>query len=126
MRSKSQEVYTDQAKRPKHQVAPICWYMGFKQAVLYQQYTNKFYRTALDNKKPASFVWSGLSGLYWTLLDLNLAEEQGFEPWVGSPPQRFSRPSRSTAPALLRTLSGAEALYRYPDFALASRYALLA
>ena len=31
-----------------------------------------------------------------------LAERQGFEPWVGSPPQRFSRPPRSTAPASLR------------------------
>ena len=29
--------------------------------------------------------------------------EQGFEPWVEFPPQRFSRPSRSAAPALLRT-----------------------
>ena len=31
----------------------------------------------------------------------DMAEKQGFEPWVGLPPQRFSRPSRSTAPALL-------------------------
>ena len=31
-----------------------------------------------------------------------MAEEQGFEPWVESPPQRFSRPSRSAAPALLQ------------------------
>lgn len=31
-----------------------------------------------------------------------VAEKQGFEPWVESPPQRFSRPSRSAAPALLR------------------------
>ena len=31
-----------------------------------------------------------------------MAERQGFEPWVGSPPQRFSRPPRSTAPASLR------------------------
>ncbi len=30
-----------------------------------------------------------------------MAEEQGFEPWVELLPQRFSRPSRSTAPALL-------------------------
>ena len=31
-----------------------------------------------------------------------LAERQGFEPWVGLHPQRFSRPPRSTAPAPLR------------------------
>ena len=31
-----------------------------------------------------------------------MAERQGFEPWVGSPPQRFSRPPRSTTPAPLR------------------------
>ncbi len=31
-----------------------------------------------------------------------MAEEQGFEPWVGVNPQRFSRPSRSAAPASLR------------------------
>jgi ribonuclease HI len=31
-----------------------------------------------------------------------LAEGQGFEPWVGLPPQRFSRPSHSTALAPLR------------------------
>jgi hypothetical protein len=72
--------------------------MGFFLAV----YTNKFYQITLDNKKPASFIWSGFAGHYRTLLNVNLAEEQGFEPWVGLPPQRFSRPSRSTAPALLR------------------------
>lgn len=31
-----------------------------------------------------------------------LAERQGFEPWEGLHPQRFSRPPRSTAPASLR------------------------
>ncbi len=31
-----------------------------------------------------------------------VAERQGFEPWVGSPPQRFSKPPRSTTPAPLR------------------------
>ncbi len=38
-------------------------------------------------------------------ITIKLAEEQGFEPWVESPPQRFSRPSRSAAPALLRPTS---------------------
>jgi hypothetical protein len=33
---------------------------------------------------------------------MSVAERQGFEPWVGSPPQRFSRPPRSTTPAPLR------------------------
>ena len=32
-----------------------------------------------------------------------LAEREGFEPSVELPPQRFSRPPRSTAPAPLRT-----------------------
>ena len=32
----------------------------------------------------------------------NLAERQGFEPWVPVWAQRFSRPPRSTAPAPLR------------------------
>ena len=32
----------------------------------------------------------------------NVAERQGFEPWVRLRVQRFSRPSRSTAPAPLR------------------------
>ena len=31
-----------------------------------------------------------------------VAERQGFEPWVGLHPQRFSRPPRSTTPAPLR------------------------
>ncbi len=31
-----------------------------------------------------------------------MAERQGFEPWVGLHPQRFSRPPRSTTPAPLR------------------------
>ena len=31
-----------------------------------------------------------------------MAERQGFEPWVGVNPQRFSRPPRSTTPAPLR------------------------
>ena len=35
-----------------------------------------------------------------------MAERQGFEPWVGLHPQRFSRPPRSTTPAPLRALSG--------------------
>ncbi len=30
-----------------------------------------------------------------------MAERQGFEPWVGLHPQRFSRPPRSTTPAPL-------------------------
>ena len=34
----------------------------------------------------------------------NVAERQGFEPWVGVNPQRFSRPPRSTTPAPLRRL----------------------
>ena len=33
---------------------------------------------------------------------LMMAERQGFEPWVGLHPQRFSRPPRSTTPAPLR------------------------
>ena len=33
---------------------------------------------------------------------LRMAERQGFEPWVGLHPQRFSRPPRSTTPAPLR------------------------
>ena len=33
-----------------------------------------------------------------------VAERQGFEPWVGVNPQRFSRPPRSTTPAPLRRL----------------------
>ena len=33
-----------------------------------------------------------------------MAERQGFEPWVGLHPQRFSRPPRSTTPAPLRGL----------------------
>lgn len=32
-----------------------------------------------------------------------MAESQGFEPWVPVKVQRFSRPSRSTAPATLHT-----------------------
>ena len=32
-----------------------------------------------------------------------MAERQGFEPWVGLHPQRFSRPPRSTTPAPLRS-----------------------
>ena len=35
-----------------------------------------------------------------------LAERQGFEPWEGFHPQRFSRPPRSTTPAPLREESG--------------------
>ena len=31
-----------------------------------------------------------------------VAERQGFEPWEGLHPQRFSKPSRSTTPAPLR------------------------
>ena len=31
-----------------------------------------------------------------------MAERQGFEPWEGLHPQRFSRPPRSTTPAPLR------------------------
>ena len=34
-------------------------------------------------------------------MECYLAEGQGFEPWVGVSPQRFSRPSRSAAPASL-------------------------
>ena len=34
-----------------------------------------------------------------------MAERQGFEPWVLSPAQRFSRPPRSTTPASLRDAS---------------------
>ena len=34
--------------------------------------------------------------------DEPVAERQGFEPWVGLHPQRFSRPPRSTTPAPLR------------------------
>ena len=34
-----------------------------------------------------------------------MAESQGFEPWVPVKVQRFSRPSRSTAPATLRMVS---------------------
>lgn len=33
-----------------------------------------------------------------------MAESQGFEPWVPVKAQRFSRPSRSTAPATLHTI----------------------
>ena len=33
---------------------------------------------------------------------VKVAERQGFEPWVGLHPQRFSRPPRSTTPAPLR------------------------
>ena len=36
-----------------------------------------------------------------------VAERQGFEPWVGLHPQRFSKPSRSTTPAPLRAGSWA-------------------
>ena len=35
-----------------------------------------------------------------------MAERQGFEPWVRSRAQRFSRPPRSTTPASLRGCSG--------------------
>ena len=65
--------------------------------------TTIFYRISSDNKKPASFYGCGFAGLYRTVSDFGLAEEQGFEPWVEFPPQRFSRPSRSAAPALLLT-----------------------
>ena len=41
-------------------------------------------------------------GRDWVCRDV--AERQGFEPWVESPPQRFSRPPRSTTPAPLRAL----------------------
>ena len=37
---------------------------------------------------------------------LKMAERQGFEPWVRSRAQRFSRPPRSTTPAPLRRCSG--------------------
>ncbi len=39
----------------------------------------------------------------------SVAERQGFEPWVGLHPQRFSRPPRSTTPAPLRGGLGAGA-----------------
>ena len=35
------------------------------------------------------------------LVHIKMAESQGFEPWVPVRIQRFSRPSRSTAPATL-------------------------
>ena len=46
------------------------------------------------------------------VLDDDMAEKQGFEPWVELPPQRFSRPSRSAAPALLR--GGVNVLCSHP------------
>ena len=41
-------------------------------------------------------------GLRWKLKKGIVAERQGFEPWEGLHPQRFSRPPRSTTPAPLR------------------------
>ena len=55
----------------------------------------------------------------WIPLDEQLAEGQGFEPWVESPPQRFSRPSRSAAPASLR------GVYKYLYFSASSRRPLM-
>ncbi len=55
--------------------------------------------------------------IIWVIKML-MAERQGFEPWVGLPPQRFSRPPRSTTPAPLRIIgrscqrSGNYARYR--------------
>ena len=43
-----------------------------------------------------------VSNLKMKLKQRCMAERQGFEPWVGLHPQRFSRPPRSTAPAPLR------------------------
>ncbi len=52
-----------------------------------------------DEKRSIRAIVEGV----WVMRILLMAEEQGFEPWVGFPPQRFSRPSRSTAPELLRS-----------------------
>ena len=57
----------------------------------------------LETKNPQSFDGCGFVWIFSDFLHFNLAEKQGFEPWVESPPQRFSRPSRSAAPALLRS-----------------------
>lgn len=56
----------------------------------------------LDAKSPQSLSNGELDEYLQMALNNNMAEKQGFEPWVESPPQRFSRPSRSTTPALLR------------------------
>ena len=53
-------------------------------------------------------IWHTMRGaprfklLFLLILWGNLAERQGFEPWVRSRAQRFSRPPRSTTPAPLR------------------------
>jgi hypothetical protein len=52
----------------------------------------------------------------------SMAEEQGFEPWVEFPPQRFSRPSRSAAPALLRTTALIPINYQFINRIKQSRY----
>ena len=65
--------------------------------------------------------------------DIDLAEEQGFEPWVELPPQRFSRPSRSAAPALLlgtieRNITDKKTFRQvmfYPDFKIFLSYLLI-
>ena len=41
-------------------------------------------------------------------LDFELAERQGFEPWVPARAQRFSRPPRSTTPASFLGFCGAK------------------
>ncbi len=56
-----------------------------------------------NEKTPQSVQNCGVIGHLWMALDYDMAEEQGFEPWVELPPQRFSRPSRSTSPALLQS-----------------------
>ena len=48
----------------------------------------------------------------FSILEIQVAERQGFEPWVGLHPQRFSRPPRSTAPAPLRRAGRAGYLIR--------------
>ena len=88
----------------------------------------KLQRTPLDAKNPQSLSNCGLDGYLQMVLDNDMAEKQGFEPWVELPPQRFSRPSRSTTPALLRVgpidtafLQGRQLFERAVDFARTHR-----
>ena len=68
--------------------------------------------TAPPAQPPKTTEKSGRSRIGRTLSRGQVAERQGFEPWVGLHPQRFSRPPRSTTPAPLRVTRWLVALFR--------------
>ncbi len=51
-----------------------------------------------------------------------MAERQGFEPWVGFRPQRFSRPPRSTTPAPLQFITTFQLLFVVPKYKALSEH----